>query len=1100
MPDRTLLTGPHYPALEATAFADLAARVRSQPNSVCYLARNDHTGAQTRDRWQESGHPQALQIDTFDGLVADCYETARYAGRVTHIDQPLRDRLVELAVERLTDPDNPLAAPEDLPASGLCQQVEDLLSLLEFADLSSPTAIRERLDAEGLPLQAETAEAVADAFEAAREDVLADHVAETFRAERYRAVIEADTDLTELLPHVEAVVLGGFSLFSPLERQLVARIAETWPTVALLPQVTDSDDALGVDRGADRALDAYRALGFDREVVPADTDRAAVARQLYRPAGVASPTAEPTDLDLIQPATPPQELRHVARDIRARLAEGTPADELGIVLPAPGQSHERLVETLTAYDIPATLAVERAFGDTALGEVVTELTRLSRPDPPLEAITALLTNPLVSPADALASHPAALERVASRLTSRRLATAVQHLPDALATAVRALVEDAQALRKTSLAALPEAVDDLLENLGVPDAIDALPRGPRGATERAAARQLDRTLETLALTAGHADPDRGDALDRLDRALRGVTLDADGGRTEGHVRVCGLDAAAPHAVTHAYVLGCTAGQFPSNPERLAFTRPINEAHPDFAQADIQQRARYHFGTLVASDASLTLSVPARDLEGDPYVEADVITELRRVTDLEPEPVAATDTQPGSREDVQRSLARTFAHDDSDDYAAVIDRAAEAGTFDDARHQRLQAGTACAAARASPDLTPYDGQLSPETVATLHSTATREPYSPSRLETYATCGFKYYMERVLDIKDPDYIGLEPDARVRGGFVHDVLEHYYRELQASPGEPVVVNSDRAAREAHLLEVARTSLAERFDDEPTAFHKQWLVGLFAGLGDPDDNPHYGDASFGDPERGLFVRFLDEEFDEIAKSTALPAWFEARIGEARGDELVVQTDPVEVDTPDGSVPLHGMIDRIDRVPDTDPTQLVVRDYKTGATPSEADTLGGLALQLPLYALLAEGALDTVETVGGSYYQVSPPTGVSHRKGLVGSQELASWHGRDAAEIDTPLLRHSQPAFETHTAFRQFIATETPERLGRLVADLSAGRFHPTVLDPGDAGCRYCGYRDVCDVRSHRRRDVIDHLDAAGDASVPLAARAVEPKDVLRLE
>ena len=432
--------------------------------------------------------------------------------------------------------------------------------------------------------------------------------------------------------------------------------------------------------------------------------------------------------------------------------------------------------------------------------------------------------------------------------------------------------------------------------------------------------------------------------------------------------------------------------------------------------------------------------------------------------------------------------------------MIDRAADAGTFDTARHQRLQAGTACAAARASPELTPHDGQLSAETVATLHGTATREPYSPSRLETYATCGFKYYMQRVLDIEEPDEIGLEPDARVRGGFVHDVLEHYYRELQAQPGEPVVANGDRATREAHLLEVARTSLTERFDDDPTAFHKQWLVGVFAGLGDPDDNPHDGDASFGDPERGLFVRFLDHEFDEVAKSTALPAWFEARIGEARGDELVVQAEPVQVDTPEGPVPLHGMIDRIDRVPDTDPTQLVVRDYKTGATPSEADTLGGLALQLPLYALLAEGALDTVETVGGSYYQVSPPTGVSHRKGLVGSQELASWHGRDAAEVDTPLLRHSKPTFETHAAFRQFIATETPERLGRLVADLTAGRFHPTVLDPDDAGCRYCGYRDVCDVRSHRRRDVIDHLDAAGDASVPLAARAVDPKDVLRLE
>jgi hypothetical protein len=37
-------------------------------------------------------------------------------------------------------------------------------------------------------------------------------------------------------------------------------------------------------------------------------------------------------------------------------------------------------------------------------------------------------------------------------------------------------------------------------------------------------------------------------------------------------------------------------------------------------------------------------------------------------------------------------------------------------------------------------------------------------------------------------------------------------------------------------------------------------------------------------------------------------------------------------------------------------------------------------------------------------------------------------------------------------------------------------------------------------VRSHRRRDVIAHLDADGDAAVPLAARDVEPDTVLRIE
>jgi ATP-dependent helicase/nuclease subunit B len=1097
MSPRTLLTGPRYPFLEAAAFSRLTSVVGSHPGSVLYLARNDHTADRTRDRWRQHGTPHAIDVDTFDGLVADCDEAEQYAGRITHIDQPVRDRLVELAVERLNDPTNPLYTPDGLPARGLCQQVEDLLSLLEFADLHSPDAIRARLEAEGLDVMARTAEAIAHAFTDARSVVLEDQVADTFRAERYHDVITTDTDLSDLQPHIDAVVLGGFSLFSPLERQLVERITDTWPTVAILPQLTDSDAAVGVDHGAERALEAYQRLDFEREYIPVDTtpDRIATPRQLYRPAGSVPETAGTTNLDLVQPETQPLELRHVARDVRARIADGTQAEDIGIVLPAPGAYHERLVETLDEYDIPATLAIERAFGDTALGEVVAELLTLSRADPPLDAVTALVSNPLVQLPEI---DTAELGRIASRLTSRRLETAYDHLPDETTTTLQSLVAEAQALRTTTLAELPSDLDALLERLDVPETIDDLPRTLAGRTEDKAATRLTRILETLAMTDGHADLDRGDPVDRLERAVRDVTLDANHAREDGHVLVCGLDAATPYEFDHAYVLGLTAGQFPSNPERLAFTRPINEAHEDFEQADIQQRGRYHFGTLLASDADLTLSMPKHDLDGDPFIEADVITELRRVTDLEPEPVTSADTTPGSREDVQRSLAQSFAHDSTDDYAPEIDRAADAGTFDEQHRQRLQAGTACAAARASPELTPYDGQLAPETVRTLHGAADRVPYSPSQLETYAACGFKYYMQRVLEIEEPDDIGLEPDARERGGFVHDVLEHYYADQQPQPGVPVAIRGVRSDREAQLLEVAQAYLDDRFDDDATAFQYEWLVTILAGLGTPAQY-YYGDNSFGTPERGLLAQFLDHEIEEVAKATALPAWLEARVGEPRGDEPVLRRDPVPIDTPHGTVPIQGMIDRIDIVPDSDPTQLVVRDYKTGSTPSETDTLAGLRFQLPLYALLAEGVLDDVETVGGSYYKVKPPSAVNHRSGLVGSQEHATYYKSD--DVETPLLRASYPTFETHAAFRRFIETVTPRRLGQLSTGITAGRYHPTVLKPKDAGCRYCGYKDVCDVRSHRRRDVIDHIDDAGiEVYVPLAARDVDPATELEVE
>jgi ATP-dependent helicase/nuclease subunit B len=137
--------------------------------------------------------------------------------------------------------------------------------------------------------------------------------------------------------------------------------------------------------------------------------------------------------------------------------------------------------------------------------------------------------------------------------------------------------------------------------------------------------------------------------------------------------------------------------------------------------------------------------------------------------------------------------------------------------------------------------------------------------------------------------------------------------------------------------------------------------------------------------------------------------------------------------------------------------------------------------------------------VGAAYYQVSPPTSVNSRSGQLTSQEMAAYHGSD--DVETPLLRHSYPHFETHEAFRVFVEEITANRLGELATGIEQGRFHPTVLDPSDAGCRYCDYAHVCDVRSHQRQETIQHIDDDGISTyVPPMARDVDPDDVVGVE
>ncbi len=98
-------------------------------------------------------------------------------------------------------------------------------------------------------------------------------------------------------------------------------------------------------------------------------------------------------------------------------------------------------------------------------------------------------------------------------------------------------------------------------------------------------------------------------------------------------------------------------------------------------------------------------------------------------------------------------------------------------------------------------------------------------------------------------------------------------------------------------------------------------------------------------------------------------------------------------------------------------------------------------------------------------------------------------------------MRHTHPYFETHAAFRRFIEETTPRRLGQLTNGIATGQFQPTILDPDDAGCRFCDYAHVCDVRPHQRRELIDTIDdEAHPVYVPPKAREQSPEDVVPAE
>ena len=66
------------------------------------------------------------------------------------------------------------------------------------------------------------------------------------------------------------------------------------------------------------------------------------------------------------------------------------------------------------------------------------------------------------------------------------------------------------------------------------------------------------------------------------------------------------------------------------------------------------------------------------------------------------------------------------------------------------------------------------------------------SPSALNTYIECRFRFYLRHVAKIKEPDEVEEDLDARVLGNFLHEVMEHFYRQLQDRKNSNLVVAAD--------------------------------------------------------------------------------------------------------------------------------------------------------------------------------------------------------------------------------------------------------------------------------------------------------------------
>jgi ATP-dependent helicase/DNAse subunit B len=245
------------------------------------------------------------------------------------------------------------------------------------------------------------------------------------------------------------------------------------------------------------------------------------------------------------------------------------------------------------------------------------------------------------------------------------------------------------------------------------------------------------------------------------------------------------------------------------------------------------------------------------------------------------------------------------------------------------------------------TPADGLVKLGTPALdalrKHLPAAR-PYSPTALQNYAACPYKFALQavhRLAPREVPEAID-EIDPLARGSMIHEVQYEVLSELQSLGLLPL--DPGKLPRAQELLARRLAEVAEKWrDDLAPAIEGVWSDCIAAVQADLRE----------------WLRCIAEE------KTWTPWRFELAFGlELAHRDSHSTRDPVRLDE---GILLRGSIDLVERAPDG---ALRATDFKTGKAWAKPGVVvgGGATLQPALYALALQKLFPEARVEGGRLY------------------------------------------------------------------------------------------------------------------------------------
>ncbi|MDQ1257712.1 MAG: UvrD-like helicase C-terminal protein, partial [Candidatus Hydrogenedentes bacterium] len=747
------------------------------------------------------------------------------------------------------------------------------------------------------------------------------------------------------------------------------------------------------------------------------------------------PTGLTPNLELMPCVDAAQEAEAIGRRVKSLLLDGVSSGEIAVVYRNLSGIATALQAAFNEFGVPLNSIQHPSLAGSAVcGFLLSVLDAVT--DWPRTEIAGILTSPWFRPegmpdpalADAfpLLSRLAQIvagqhewhvrvESLADRIERKQgeeIERLVRKMPDAqaaveaLRTGLRLLDEKTGAIPvKATVAQFAAAMDGLVEDLGVPNAVRRYLNVEIAASEAAALKAFRNLLGAMA--AWHeGDPERiprAEFAMRLRRAVQETSYEPES-RASG---VACIDAAAVRHMRYDYVFfgGVNEGETPAPPQSNAIYSDVDlealrEAGivlDDKRVHSARELLLFHH-VLESPRKRLVISWHALSRRGQEKLPSPYVADLREVLGgaltvhkaaldaCAPPPEAVA-----SWRDLRNVALQRQSPDPTE---PLLNRARVGAAIERARH-------------GSAPFDAFDGRIADETLRATVAAQFGEGhvFSVNQIETFAACPFRFFIERLLDVDETEIPEAEFDARVRGQILHAVLQAFHERFRGIPAAAIPAKQACAA----MAEAVEEQFGAKAHWSRTAPR-----GVFA------------------VERQRLEQTLDR-YLHIERDRAETQWrpehFEAAFGPDRGGSRdPLSTDqPFTLSTDAGPVPFAGRIDRID----LSEAGARIVDYKTTLSVQLKDIKEGRSLQLAVYALALEGLLMSgTECAEACFIQ---PGSKDRREALGRNEKKFAWNER------------------------RIVAMES---IARAVTAIRDGRFPP--VRGSDDACKFCMGAGIC--------------------------------------